>query len=740
MDNSIQYKLYNTKKTREADRDDETSNTFSSKRFHSDSYPVEFHNNEQFPNDLNTNSITELEDSQNISSSSESNHITNQILLNHPSCQFLPDKKWLNCQYYDLEKTKIKRPNEIENEMEDPPEINNKEILNRIQGSIIGMALGDALGAHVEFRPRSYLLEHPVNDLQGGGTWGLEIGQFTDDTSMGVCLANSLIARHDFIPYDQLVRYRWWHIHGYMSSTGKCFDIGSATKQSLEKFGQKQKIFAQENNIPLQEIDYLSDAELLKHFDVYCSVDEVAGNGALMRLAPVPLFFYEQPIEAIEYSGISGQITHGDIKAYDACRYYASLIVAALHGETKEKLLDKDFYLNHKQWFKEKDLHPDIMEISQGSFKKPGGYNDGIRGKGYIVNALEAALWAFWSDEGSFKKGACAAVNLGDDTDTTAAIYGQLAGAYYGYNNLPSEWIEKIYAKKFLQILSKWIAYEGQLWTSRNFPPSTTTSTITLPLDNKHTIIPSSPEKLQESSPSQKLQESSSSEKIQVSSSSKHIDENKSNYSKTFPVHYEKSPPNNFYREIPIIKENNSYHEVPVIKESTSISHGIRSKHDNVSFKREENNSYQEIPIGIGSRYDNRSPKREENNYFHEIPIDIGSRHDNRSFKREENFTNHNTFSSYSNKHDQSSYKSSSNRRNNMATWNDNDIYEWLQSLGGDYKVYADRFKKEKVDGFQLFMYFNRYTLIKLGITNENHQQKILDDIQRLKNLHMSAF
>ncbi|CAF4455813.1 unnamed protein product [Adineta steineri] len=75
-----------------------------------------------------------------------------------------------------------------------------------------------------------------------------------------------------------------------------------------------------------------------------------------------------------------------------------------------------------------------------------------------------------------------------------------------------------------------------------------------------------------------------------------------------------------------------------------------------------------------------------------------------------------------------------------MATWNDNDIYEWLQSLGGDYKVYADRFKKEKVDGFQLFMYFNRYTLLKLGITNENHQQKILDDIQRLKNLHMSAF
>jgi len=279
---------------------------------------------------------------------------------------------------------------------------------------------------------------------------------------MALCLANSLIARRGFNCYDQLVRYKWWHINGYMSSTGKCFDIGSATNHSLREFAHRQKIFSQENNIPLEELDFLSDVNLLHKFDVYCSEQGVAGNGALMRLAPVPLFFYKNPVQAVEFSGISGKITHGDQKSYDACRYYGALIVAALHGETKEQLLDKDFYLNHLTWFNGKNLHSDIMEISQGSYKKKGGYDEGIRGKGYIVNALEAALWAFWSDENSFKKGVIAAVNLGDDTDTTAAIYGQLAGAHYGYKNLPSEWVEQIYAKKFIGTLSKWIAYEGQ--------------------------------------------------------------------------------------------------------------------------------------------------------------------------------------------------------------------------------------------------------------------------------------
>jgi ADP-ribosyl-[dinitrogen reductase] hydrolase len=295
---------------------------------------------------------------------------------------------------------------------------------------------------------------------------------------MALCLANSLVARQDFVPYDQLVRYKWWNINGYMSSTGKCFDIGAATKQSVDEFSRRQKQFAKENNIEITQLDFLSDKNLLEKFDTMCSEKDVAGNGALMRLTPVPLFFYKYPKEAVEFSGISGQITHGDQKAYDACRYYGALIIAALHGEKKDQLIDKNFYAKHKHWFNGKTLHPDIIQIAEGSYQKKGGYDDGIRGPGYIVKALEAALWAFWSDGDSFKKGALAAVNLGDDTDTTAAIYGQLAGACYGYKNLPPEWIGQVYAKKFIEILSKWMAYEGQRWQPEKAPQSSPSSTL----------------------------------------------------------------------------------------------------------------------------------------------------------------------------------------------------------------------------------------------------------------------
>ena len=227
---------------------------------------------------------------------------------------------------------------------------------------------------------------------------------------MALCLANSLVACHDFVPYDQLVRYKWWYKFGYMSSTGQCFDIGAATKQAIREFERRQRRFAMENGISMEDMDYLSNNELRNKFDVFCSEKEVAGNGALMRLAPVPLFFYHFPALAIEYSGISGQITHGDKRAYDVCRYYGALIVAALHNYTKGQLLDDEFYLKHKRWFLGIELHPDIESIAGGTYKRRVGYDEGIRGKGYIVNALEAALWAFWSDDDSFEKGALNAV------------------------------------------------------------------------------------------------------------------------------------------------------------------------------------------------------------------------------------------------------------------------------------------------------------------------------------------
>ncbi|CAF0935594.1 unnamed protein product [Didymodactylos carnosus] len=302
------------------------------------------------------------------------------------------DKAWLKLQFHDGDYQSVKKPDELALEMKDPEAKIDEDVLDRIQGSMMGMALGDALGAHVEFRPHSFLAANPVKDLEGGGTWGLRKGQ----------------------------------------------------------------------------MDYLSDTN---GFDVYCSADGVAGNGALMRLAPVPLFFQQHPDRAVLYSGISGAVTHGDQKARDACRYYGALIVAAVQGETKESLIKNTFYDEHKAWFGTTTLHQDIQKIAEGSYKRPGGYDAGIRGKGYIVNALEAALWAFCYDGGSFETGALKAVNLGDDTDTTAAIYGQLAGACYGYKNLPAKWLDHVYAKDFIQCVSKWIVYEGERWSMKEKTP-----------------------------------------------------------------------------------------------------------------------------------------------------------------------------------------------------------------------------------------------------------------------------
>jgi ADP-ribosylglycohydrolase len=370
-------------------------------------------------------------------------------------------------------------PHEIK--FERTPHYHKKDdVCNRIIGSLVGLAVGDALGASVEFRPQQYLAANPVRKMEGGGTWGLDAGKWTDDTSMALCLASSLITQNGYNPYDQMVRYKWWFKYGYLSSTGNCFDIGKATRQSLMEFSTRQ----QSLKIPYRcrseyEVDTLTldSVERIEAFDVHCGDQDSAGNGALMRLAAVPLFYFQRPTIAVEYAGRSAALTHASKKAIDACRYYAALIIGALRRLSKDQLLNRNFYSTYKDWFGEEPLDADIKLVAEGSFKRNGGYADGIRGKGYVVNALEAALWAFWSDEGSFEKGALAAVNLGDDTDTTAAIYGQLAGAYYGHENIPKDWIKKLYAHDLIVCMSEWIHFQGQQHGSTNFEDQSISAT-----------------------------------------------------------------------------------------------------------------------------------------------------------------------------------------------------------------------------------------------------------------------
>jgi len=293
--------------------------------------------------------------------------------------------------------------------------------LERYRGALLGLAAGDALGMPLEFCvPWKF---KPVTDMVGGGYFNLAAGEWTDDTSMALCLAESLIERQGFDPVDQLERYLRWYREGYLSSVGRCFDIGKTTCEALERFEKTREPYC-------GRTDFLG-----------------AGNGCLMRLAPVPLFFARNPREAIEKSGQSSRTTHGVAVAVDACRYFGALLVGAVNGCSKEELLAERYSPVPGYW-EENPLVPLIDEVAAGSFRHRQPPE--IRGTGYTPRSLEAALWAFYRSD-SFQEGALMAVNLGDDSDTTGAIYGQLAGAYYGEHGIPESWRAKLAHRELIE-------------------------------------------------------------------------------------------------------------------------------------------------------------------------------------------------------------------------------------------------------------------------------------------------
>ena len=285
---------------------------------------------------------------------------------------------------------------------------------DRFRGCLLGLAAGDALGTTLEFKkPGTF---EPIDDMVGGGPFNLQPGQWTDDTSMALCLATSLIERDGFQATDQMQRYvRWWQ-KGYLSSTDHCFDIGTTVSAALSRF--------------LQDGDPVAGST-----DPYS-----AGNGSLMRLAPVPMCFASDAAAAIRMAADSSKTTHGAQEAVDACRYFAGLLVGALEGVDKETLLSPGYCPVEGLWESE-PLVEEVALVANGSFKDRNPPE--ITGSGYVVRSLEAALWAFHHSD-NFRDGALLAANLGDDADTTAAIYGQIAGAYYGVEGIPAAWREKL--------------------------------------------------------------------------------------------------------------------------------------------------------------------------------------------------------------------------------------------------------------------------------------------------------
>ncbi len=278
--------------------------------------------------------------------------------------------------------------------------------IERYRGCLLGLACGDAVGTTVEFRTRGSF--EPVTDMAGGGPFGLVPGEWTDDTSMALCLAASLIHCEGFNAVDQMNRYCNWRSVGYMSSTGNCFDIGLTVSGALTRYLASGDPFAGDPD------------------------PRAAGNGALMRLAPVPMFYAASAEATWQQAGESTRTTHGALEAIECSRLFALQLRAALQGEGKAAILATA---------PPAPLSEKVAALARGDYaSKP---REHIKGSGYCVESLEAALWCFAHTQ-SFEEAVLAATNLGDDADTTAAICGQLAGAFYGVQGIPANWLDKL--------------------------------------------------------------------------------------------------------------------------------------------------------------------------------------------------------------------------------------------------------------------------------------------------------
>lgn len=303
--------------------------------------------------------------------------------------------------------------------------------LNRAQGCLMGLAVGDAVGTTLEFKERDC---ENITDMVGGGPFQLDPGQWTDDTSMALCLGYALLENYkpESLEWskEQLDNYVDWYVNGYCSSNGHCFDIGSTTRTALQ--------------------NYICDGTTMnnKHF-----LD--SGNGSLMRLAPIPIYYNASSVdefsELLIAADLSSSTTHASTLCCESCIAFAILLNRAINGRIELDGVEPDEEQSKRSLlsFPEKMWEgivtsSEVLTIMNGSYKNKE--RDEIHSTGYVLDSLEAALWCFYTTT-NFRDSILLAANLGDDADTVAAITGQIAGAFYGLDGIPDEWVQKI-AKK----------------------------------------------------------------------------------------------------------------------------------------------------------------------------------------------------------------------------------------------------------------------------------------------------
>lgn len=284
------------------------------------------------------------------------------------------------------------------------------DLKNRFKGALYGLACGDAVGAIAEWKPPEWFLTNKVIGMSDNDNHGMKAGQFTDDTSMALCVAQSLIDCNGVDQLDHMKKFSMWYMQGYMGCNGKCNGIGRTTRLSIENYLTTGQYIASDMN------------------------PEKAGNGSIMRLAPLPMFYVYNFSDMIRATVRSTKTTHAAYESIYAAVLFSIYMHRALLGEKKQNIISPVHFLAN-----DKNATSGLKSIIFGEYlQKP---YDNIKGTGYVIESLEAALWCFYNTD-NYKDAVLMAANMGYDADTTAAIVGQLAGAHYGYDDIPTEWVE----------------------------------------------------------------------------------------------------------------------------------------------------------------------------------------------------------------------------------------------------------------------------------------------------------
>lgn len=300
---------------------------------------------------------------------------------------------------------------------------------NRMIGAVYGLAVGDALGAPVEFSRRG---SYPwVKDYASGGPFNLKAGEWTDDTSCALAMAYALIKPGNQVG-NIIKELRAWYEHGKYSVNGRCFDIGGTTRAALYDGPQKS--------------------------------EHSCGNGSIMRLSPAVLVYLGLGYSAIEAGcGLTSMSTHAHQRCYDACRLLGGIIARFINGYSKERVIGA--FVGREDF-----EDPEIAALADLRWLSDADYAR-LSGSGYVVATLRSAIYCALKAE-TFEEALQLAVNLGEDTDTVGAVTGQIAGARWGYSGIPSRWITGLARKDMIDgaiaSIQEFRVRQGACWRRSN--------------------------------------------------------------------------------------------------------------------------------------------------------------------------------------------------------------------------------------------------------------------------------